>query len=144
MTKFEQLLQHAYDLGVEVTEDKHLPPPFRGLYLRDGRGGSQIVLRAGLAESERACVLAEELAHHEQGAGDLRTMGYVALSRQETRAIAQAITLLVPLEELMQAVRSGVHSAAELGEALGVSPEFVPYVVAYYRAKYPAQFPPGA
>ena len=143
MTKFEQLLQHAYDLGVEVTEDKRLPSPFRGLYLCNAQG-SQIVLRPGLVESERACVLAEELAHHEQGAGDLRTMGYVALSRQETRAIAQAITLLVPFKELMQALQSGARNAAELGEALGVSPEFVPYVVAYYRAKCPEQFPPDA
>ncbi len=143
MTKYEQLLQHAYDLGVEVIEDKHLPAPFRGLYLRSARGG-QIVLRPGLCESERACVLAEELAHHAQGAGDLRTMGYVALSRQETRAIAQAVTLLVPLEELLQALRNGARNAAELSEMLGVSQEFVPYVLTYYRTKYPDRFPPSA
>lgn len=137
MTRYEELLQQAYDLGVEVIEDA-CPRGIRGLYLRDSLE-SIIVLNRYLSASERLCVLAEELAHHHTAQYDIRLTDDTNIRKQEILALSEAIEQLVPFSALAEAFSNNAWTRYALAEYLDIPEDFVHLVVSYYDAKYPQQ-----
>ena len=137
MTRYEELLQNAYDLGVEVIEDV-CPLGMRGLYLRD-EAEALIVLDRFLSAPQRLCVLAEELAHHRTAQQDIRLADDLNIRKQEISALSEAIENLVPFSALSEAFSNNAWTRYALAEYLGITEDFVDLVVAYYDAKYPEQ-----
>ena len=130
------LEQRIVDEGICVNENKHLPKCLNGLFCKYNNKRI-ICLRSRMSASRRLCTLAEEYGHAVISWGDARTMDPVDMTRQEARAIAYAIELVVLLNKLFKARNSGVRNAYECAEYLGVTQEFLTWVFAYYEARIP-------
>lgn len=126
------LLKLASEEGIAV-EYWEFPPPIDGIYLYF-QGLPPII---GLSKSlfnDRVyfrCVLAEELGHHfttSQNAIPRVFFHYrdrLKVTRAEYRAMCWASLRLVPLGELLKAVRSGIQEVWELAEHFDVTEEMM-------------------
>jgi len=132
----ETLEQRIVDEGICVIENKNLPEFLDGLYCKYN-SEKIICLRAHMSASRRLCILAEEYGHAVTSWGNAHSMNPAEMMRQEARAIAYAIELVVPLETLYKARNAGVRNAYECAEHLGVTEEFLTWVFAYYDARVP-------
>lgn len=128
----EDMLQAAYDAGVNVAFDNRLPAFLSGLYVSDAR---LIALRPGLPYEAARCVLAEELAHVHTGFCNAACCSDYFYRKQEQLAQDYAVRLLVPEDRLLAAVRTGKRTDYELAEALDVTPAFLRAACAYYARK---------
>ena len=77
-----------------------------------------------------ACVLAEELGHHFTSVGDSPAECYsladkMNLSRTELTALKWAAEYLLPLDEIVDAIKKGIENIEELSDFLGVTGEFL-------------------
>ena len=66
MNKFEELRQSASDMNIDVIDYSFASDRIKGLYC-DGT----IAIKKDLTETEKKCVLAEELGHHETANGNI-------------------------------------------------------------------------
>ncbi len=130
MNKYEELLQTAADNGIDV---KEVPlSAHDGLYM-DGRIAINSDLRT---TAEKACVLAEEIAHHFTACGDITGTSALAV-KQEIQGRRVAHEILVPIEKLVEAMTTGCcRSRYEVAEYLEVTEEFLTEALEQYRIKY--------
>ena len=82
MTKYEAVLQEAAGKGLTVAEDVPFASDVDGLVIGDVIGLS----RRLLSYKEKACVLAEEIAHYDINVGDILDPSDSRNSQQEHRA----------------------------------------------------------
>lgn len=130
MSKYEELLNQAAEAGIEVYSahmDGH-----DGLYM-----DNVILLNDDLkTDAERACVLAEELAHHYTACGDITGSSALAI-KQEIIGRRTAHEMLVPIKGLIRAVTTGCcRSKYEIAEYLEVTEEFLDEALQQYKNKY--------
>ncbi len=130
----EALEQRIVDEGISIIESTQIPNSADGLFCK-GNNKKIICLRSRMSACRRLCTLAEEYGHVITSWGDARSMDPAEMTRQEARAIAYAIELVVPLEKLYKAHDVGVRNAFECAEYLGVTEEFLTWVFAYYEAR---------
>lgn len=130
----ENLVQFAMDNGIEVLTWNY-SPPFRAIYLHLTGSKPVIGYIPGL-EKDIALfrsVFAEELGHHFTSAGHAladRHINYgeqLKISQVEHRALYWGALFLMPLEELIQAVESGLEEIWELAEHFRVTEEFISF-----------------
>lgn len=133
----ESLRRLCVDAGVEVhyvalTRSKRI----LGWYYHAWDGQPIIALDKDLPRVPRLerCVLAEELAHHEVGAtgslvystsDETYVLRRTDRARDEARALRRAAEILIPTEELAQAIREGCTTIHELSDRFYVVPEMV-------------------
>lgn len=136
LSTVEALEQRIVNEGIFVTEHRLLPKCLDGLFCKH-QDDKIICLRSHMSARRRLCTLAEEYGHAVTSWGDARTMTPSEMTRQEARAIAFAIELIVPLKKLYKARNTGVRNAYECAEYLGVTEEFLTWVFAFYEARVP-------
>lgn len=99
--------------------------------------GNRIAIRKDIeTETEKACVLAEELGHHYTTTGDIMDQADTGNRKQELRAHVWAYNRLIGLQGLIAAHRYGCRSRYEAAEYLEVTEEFLEEAFQYYRNKY--------
>lgn len=99
--------------------------------------GNRIAIRKDIeTETEKACVLAEELGHHYTTVGDIMDQTDTGNRKQELRARIWAYNRLIGLQGLIAAHRHGCRSRYEAAEYLEVTEEFLEEAFQYYRNKY--------
>lgn len=126
---FEALLDDADAEGLTIKER-----PFRTY---DGRiKGKNIYLRKGMSESEKKCVLAEELGHHYTSVGNILDMTDISNRKQERQARLWSYNKLIGLRRLIEAYEHGFHDRYELAEYLEVTDEYLQDCIDCYREKY--------
>jgi Zn-dependent peptidase ImmA (M78 family) len=86
--------------------------------------------------TEKTCILAEELGHYHTTAGNILDQSKVENCKQERRARAWAYNLLAPLTSFIKAHRAGISGRHELAEFLDVTEEFLQEAVDYYACKF--------
>lgn len=129
MTTYEQLLTEAADNNL-IAKEKDLP-------ISKGRiKGNRIAIRRNLTETEKKCVLAEELGHYYTGYGDIMDQSIVANVKQELRGRAFAYNKVVGLSGIVNAYQHRCQSLAETAEYLDVTEELLRDSIEYYRKKY--------
>ena len=132
MTNYERLLQEATDSDVIVDEEFPFNGGTSGLYI-DGN----IALSKNLKTSaEKACILAEELGHHETSYGNILDLTDSQNRKQERQARLYGYNALIGLHSLIDAFNAGCRSRYEASEYLGVTEEFLQEAVECYRDKY--------
>lgn len=107
--------------------------------LRANKGrikGNRIAIRKGLTETEKKCVLAEELGHHYTTSGDILEESTVSDRKQEQQARAWAYNKLIGLKGIVDSYKAGCHDAHEMAEYLNVTEEFLMEALERYRSKY--------
>ena len=130
MIMYEELLTEADDQNL-IVKEKDIP----------GYGGricgNRIAIRKDIeTETEKACVLAEELGHHYTSSGDILDQSDASNRKQELHAHIWAYNRLIGLRGLIAAHRHGCRSRYEAAEFLEVTEEFLEEAVSYYRGKY--------
>lgn len=107
--------------------------------LRANKGrikGNRIAIRKGLTETEKKCVLAEELGHHYTTSGDILEESTVSDRKQEQQARTWAYNKLIGLMGIVDSYKAGCHNAHEMAEYLNVTEEFLTEALERYRNKY--------
>lgn len=126
---YEELLIEA-DNNNLITKEKPLP-------ISKGRiKGNRIAIRKGMTETEKACVLAEELGHYYTATGDILNQSSVANRKQEMSGRILAYNKQVGLLGIIDAYNHHCQNAFEVAEYLGVTEEFLNDTLKYYKSKY--------
>lgn len=132
MTKYELELQHAVNQGFDVIENFSFESDASGMV-----SNNTIVLSSSLQTSaEKACVLAEEIAHAELTATDITDMSGWQSRHEEIKARRRSHDKLVSIRGLLDAYEAGCQSRHESAEFLGVTEDFLQAAVDGYIAKY--------
>ena len=127
---YEALLEEAHQEGLVAKE--------KPLKYNNGRiKGKRIAIRQDIeTNTEKTCVLAEELGHHHTSVGNILDMSDVRNRKQERQARLWAYNKLIGLSGIIEAFEHGCQSRYEMAEYLEVTEEFLEECVACYRNKY--------
>lgn len=132
MTKLEKLEQEAADKGLEIIEHPFQSERIKGLCV-----DHTIALSRRLRSyKERACVLAEEIAHYDCNVGDILDQSDAGASQQEHRARHLAHDRMIGLEGLIECFRAGDRTIWEMAERLDVTEDFLREALEAYRLRY--------
>lgn len=127
---YEELKTKHNDLNIvemDLSEVKGL----KGLYF-DGN----IALERKMSQTEKSCVLAEELGHYYTTSGNILDQTDVSNRKQEYRARLYGFNLKIGLMGLIRAFEHGCRSASDIAEYLDVTEEYLKEAVDCYQSKY--------
>ena len=124
---YEALLEEAHQEGLVVKE--------KPLKYNNGRiKGKRIAIRQDIeTNTEKTCVLAEELGHHHTSVGNILDMSDVRNRKQERQARLWAYNKLIGLSGIIEAFEHGCQSRYEMAKYLEVTEEFLEECVVCYR-----------
>lgn len=131
MNKFDRLLDIARKENITVKYVDEIPElDSEALYV--ARHGIRMILLANFLKQNMVHmteVLAEELGHYFTSVGNnVSPENYsdrVDIDKCETKAMKWACETLVPLDELVAALRTGIDNIADLADALSVSSDLL-------------------
>lgn len=127
---YEQLLTVADQDGLLVKEQP--------LQVHDGLiSGKRIAIRKGIqTQTEKSCVLAEEIGHYRTSTGDILDQSKTENRKQELHARIWAYNELIGLKGIIRCYEHRCHSFSEMAEHLDVTEEFLSDALKYYRKKF--------
>lgn len=126
----EYLIKEASRHDVDVYE-RPMKASIKGLY-----ADNVIWINSNIqTESEKCCILAEELGHYHTSYGHILDQSNLTNRKQEHRARNWAYEQLVSLPKIVQAYQEGVSGRYELAEYLQVTEEFLQAAIDRYRDK---------
>lgn len=128
---YEKMLNLAFSKSISVYE-KDMPQAMKGLYADNITWINSKIP----TQIEKACVLAEEIAHHETSAGNILCKKDIRSIKQENRARNWAYELLVPLRSIIDAYKSGACNRYEIAEFLNVTEDFFDRSIKHYEEYY--------
>ena len=132
MTDYETLLDFADKHQVIVTEKFDLSGTrLKGLYC-----DATIAIDKNLTQSEKACVLAEELGHHNTSSGNIIDLNDISNRKQERCARVWAYYYMLSFSGLIKAYKHNCQNRYEIAEYLGITEEFLSDAIKYYKEKY--------
>lgn len=123
MTKYEQLLSEYEYLDVQEMAMKN-----KGLY-----GDNTIWIKKDLSETEKACIMAEELGHYETSTGDILDQNDQMSKKQEITAHKWAYEKILPIAAIESALFYGCREVWEIADYLNVDEEFLKGALGYYE-----------
>ncbi len=131
MTELEQLENEAYKNNVNIVIHPFKNEKIKGLYC-DGT----IALNTSLeTDTEKKCILAEELGHHYTAYGDILGNDIISI-KQEAKGRIYAYNKLVGLSGLISAYKANCKSLYEIAEYLNVTEPFLLETIDTYKQKY--------
>lgn len=126
---YNELLIEADKLGVIVKEFN--------LKTVDGKCyGNRIAINSSLSETEKACVLYEELSHYHLTVGDISNQNDLNNRKQELIARKATYKKLLSPESIIDGILAGASSTYDLSEMLHVPHNFLIESIEYYKKKY--------
>lgn len=132
MNKLEVLEQEAFDKNINVYDYYLGESDLKGIYM-DGN----IALNTTLETiTEKACVLAEEIGHHDTAVGDITDMSKLENRKQERKGRLQSYNRLIGLTRLISAYEYGCKNRYEIAGYLDVTEAFLQECIDQYRYKY--------
>lgn len=130
MHTYEKMLIDASNNGFEIVE-KNFKSDAKGLCK-----GKKIGIRKDMSDTEKACVLAEELGHYYTSVGNILDQNNVNNKKQELVARRWATNILLCPADLIDACRAGNEYISDIAEYLGVTSEFLIDAINVFSAKY--------
>lgn len=136
------MLQLAEDEGI-IVEYFDFTPPVRGIYCAGQDTPPVIGLDNSLIHDSPLlrCVLAEELGHHFTTVGSFMPRqcynhsDRLHISKIEFKAMRWAVNYLMPDDDLLDAISSGLYEPWELAEHFNVIEEFARFRLKLFAAK---------
>lgn len=127
---YEELLTESDSMNL-IVKEKDIP----------GYGGricnNRIAIHKGLSsQSEKACVLAEELGHYHTTYGNILDESDISNRKQELRARAWGYDKQIGLLGLIKAYEHGCKNLYEISEYLDVPEKYLNECLVYYQSKY--------
>lgn len=129
MTYEELLMQHddLHIMEMNLSDVAGL----KGLYI-----SGNVAIDKSLNNTEKACVLAEELGHHYTTTGNILDMTDVRNCKQELRARLWAYDRMIGLVGIISAYKAHCTNIFEMAEYLEVSEAFLIEALETYKSKY--------
>lgn len=131
MTKYENLLNELHLLGIKVLEVDVCTKKEFGLYL-----DNIIIINSNMNETQKYCVLAEELGHHFTISSDISDLTKTENIKKELKGRKVACEKLISPESIINSILSGANNIYELSEDLGVTENFLLEAINHYKQKY--------
>lgn len=131
MTKYENLLIKADDLGIEVKEIDFGDCDECGYYCN-----SKILINGNLTEKQKHSVLAEEIGHHFYTYGDITDQMKIENKKQEKIARNWGYQKLAGIISIIDAYKKGMKNRHEMAEYLNVTEEFLQEAINHHREKH--------
>ena len=131
MTTYEELTQQAADSGCEVIDWEFGSDRLKGLYYN-----GHIAVSGRLTNTEKTCVLAEELGHHYTAVGDILDQTSISNRKQELRGRTWAYDRLIGLYGIVRAYQRGCRNRYEIADYLGVTEEMLQDALRRYKERY--------
>lgn len=129
--RYEKLLVEIDAEEIEIFENNYIGR-MKGLYV-DGT----ITLNSNIeTDSEKACILAEEIGHYHTTTGNILDQSRIENVKQEKRARNWAYEKLIKTEDFMSAYKYGCTNQYEIAEYLNVTEEFLIQTINRYKEKY--------
>lgn len=128
---YEELQDKARKDGIDVVEYSFNSNKIKGLYC-DG----VIAVNKDMNQSEKSCVLAEEIGHHCTSSGDILDQSKVENRKQEYRARLYGYNLKIGLTGLVRAYEAGCRNLYEMAEYLDATEEYLMEAIDCYKSKY--------
>lgn len=128
---YEELLTEANQNGIDVIDYDFISTNIKGLYC-DGT----VALSRAATETEKSCVLAEELGHHYTSSGIIIDQTSTSNRKQERRARIWAYKKAFALTDLILAFKAGCRNRYEFAEYLEITEAFLQEAIDYYKEKY--------
>ena len=127
---YEELLIESDNLGLIVKE--------KPLEYHDGRiKGNRVAIRSTIpTNTQKACVLAEEIAHHITSTGDILDMSNISNRKQEYKARIWSYNKLIDLQGFINAFEHHCTNLYETATFLGVTEQFLADTINAYMHKY--------
>lgn len=129
---YEELMTHHEYLNIQEMSLSEVDG-LKGLYFN-----GNIAIEETLLNSEKNCVLAEELGHYYTTSGNILDLSNTSNRKQELRARAWAYDRLVGLSGIISCFEAGCRNLYEMSEHLEVTEEFLKETIKRYRQKYGA------
>lgn len=130
MTKYEKLLDIVSKENLKLIETE-FDSELKGVCI-----GDFIAIKKDMPQSEKACILAEELAHYYTTVGNILDQSNSFNQKQENRARKMAVNHLISPDDLANACRMGYHDLFDIAEFLSLSYEFLLESLAVFKAKF--------
>lgn len=127
--RYEDLLS-KYDDKL-IIKETDLPPSLKGLC-----ADNVILISNDLSSKQKLEVLGEEIAHYEITYGDIRNQNNEFNKKMEFKARRHSYELVISLDDLIKALKTGIELVYEISEYFEVSIEYFLNVIAYYKSKY--------
>lgn len=128
---YEELLTEASQNGIGIIDYDFISTNIKGLYC-DGT----VALSRAATETEKSCVLAEELGHHYTSSGIIIDQTSTSNRKQERRARIWAYKKAFLIDDLIQAFKAGCRNRYEIAEYLEITEAFLQEAIDYYKEKY--------
>lgn len=132
MTKYEELLDEAYQDGLYVIERASFNSHAKGLINGDVIGLSKDIK----TDAERGCILAEELGHYRTTSGNILDTSKVMNRKQELRARVWGYQRIITMDKLVAAYLKGCRNSYEISKELEVTEEFFLEALRVFKQKY--------
>lgn len=135
MTEYERLVAEIDSYGIRVREiDFHTSKPCGKCI------GNKIYINKNISETEKYCVLCEELGHYHLNIGDITNQTKISNKKQEVLARRWGYRKNVGIIDLIKAFESGCKTKYEIAEFLNVTEEYLNEAIEYYTSKYGAYY----
>lgn len=132
MTKYEEELERAKAMGLEVYEGFHFRSSSKGMIV-----GDKIALSDRLyTEAEKLCVLAEEIAHYDTSVRNILDSKNSNNRHEEVIARRKAHDRVIGIPRLADALKNDFSTFYEVAEFLGVTESFLKESIEHYRERY--------
>lgn len=129
--RYDDLIENESKKGITITE-----VPFKGQakgYYCD----SFIIINSNIdTETEKKCILAEELGHHYTSSGNILDTKVVNSVKQENIARKWASKKLIHVVDFIKAFEFGAKGRYEIAGYLEVTEEFLEQAIDYYKQRY--------
>lgn len=130
MTIYEELLEEAKDNGLIVREK-----PLTGSNGRIYK--NRIAISNTLKTSaEKACVLAEEIAHYHTAVGNITDLTNIENMKQEQKGRLNSYNRLIGLQGIISAFNAGCQNRYEIANHLNITEEYLQDAIDRYQQKY--------
>lgn len=138
----DKMMSLADDEGINIRY-VNFSPPLQGLYCCESALPPVIFISKAITKSSSlfACVLAEELGHHFTTIGDCIPKSYYSyadrmkVDKMEYKALRWAANYLIPENELLDVLKSGLFEPWELADHFNVTDEMALFRLRLFKLK---------
>ncbi|CEN89531.1 gp23-like protein [[Clostridium] sordellii] len=132
MNIYEELQQEAHENNI-IVKEVSLKSSSDGLYY----DGKIAINKTRLTTNkEKACVLAEELAHHYKSYGNILDIDDMSNAKQEYKARLFSYDKLIGLNGIINAWKNYCRTKEEIADYLNVTIPFLDEAIECYKKKY--------